>query len=292
MTGYALRTGADQGWTWSWEMRSVNGRGLDIRLRLPDTVEGLDQPVRQAVQAATARGNITVSLRLARAPGEAPTRIDSEALQRAVEMIRTVEDVAADGDLTLVHSTAADILGLRGVLDAESETGDRTALRAALLADLKELVAEFNASRATEGAALAGLIGGQIERIDALVEQARAYAPARDAAAAETLRSNLAKLLDARDGLDETRIAQELALLAVKSDVTEELDRLVTHSASARALLAGEGPKGRKFDFLTQELNREANTLCSKAGYAPLTAIGLDLKTVIDQMREQVQNVE
>ena len=287
-----MRSGSDRGWSWAWEMRGVNGRGLDLRLRLPDAIDGLDQPVRQAVQAAVARGNITVSLRLARAPEAGAVRLDADALRRAVEMIRTVEDAAADGELTLVHSTAADILGLRGVLDTESDVNDAGALRAALLADLKVLIEDFVAVRAAEGAALAEVIGAQLDRIEELLGKARDCLPERDKAAGETLRANLAKLLDARDSLDETRIAQELALLAVKSDITEELDRLATHVTAARALLDGTGPKGRKFDFLTQELNREANTLCSKAGHAALTAIGLDLKTVIDQMREQVQNVE
>ena len=292
MTGYALRSGAHEGWSWSWEIRGVNGRGLDVRLRLPDMIEGLDQPVRQAVQRAAARGNITVSLRLARASGGASVRLDPEALDRAVRMIRTVEDAAAEGELTLVHATAADILGLRGVLDSDGDTTATGELRAAVLADLDTVVAEFTAARAGEGAALAVLLGGQIDRIEALTSQARACLPDRDVAAGDALRASLARLLDAREGMDETRIAQELALLAVKADITEELDRLTTHATAARSLLADPGPKGRKLDFLTQELNREANTLCSKAGYAPLTAIGLDLKTVIDQMREQVQNVE
>ncbi|MFN4170732.1 MAG: endoribonuclease YicC domain-containing protein, partial [Pseudorhodobacter sp.] len=163
---------------------------------------------------------------------------------------------------------------------------------AALLADLPALLAEFNASRAAEGAALHAVIAAQLDRVEALTDAAAVAAEARRDSAAQTLRDALARVMEAADGMDPARLAQELALIAVKSDVTEELDRLRAHIAAARALLADADPVGRRFDFLMQEFMREANTLCSKAQSQGLTAIGLDLKTVIDQMREQVQNVE
>jgi uncharacterized protein (TIGR00255 family) len=158
--------------------------------------------------------------------------------------------------------------------------------------DLPALLNDFAANRAAEGAALAAVLAGQLERVAALCDAAQLEADARRGAVQTTLRENLARVLANADGVDETRLAQELALLAVKADVTEELDRLAAHIAAARALLADQAPVGRKFDFLMQEFMREANTLCSKSQAAALTRVGLHLKTVIDQMREQVQNVE
>ena len=160
------------------------------------------------------------------------------------------------------------------------------------MADLPGLLADFQAMRASEGAALQGVIAGQLDQIAGLVAQAATEAAARRDAQATALREAMARVLANAEGVDEARLAQELALLAVRNDVTEEIDRLTAHVAAARALLADGGQVGRKFDFLVQEFMREANTLCSKAQSLALTRIGLDLKTLIDQMREQVQNVE
>jgi uncharacterized protein (TIGR00255 family) len=292
MTGFATRRGSSGEWTWVWDLRSVNGRGLDLRLRMPDWVEGLEQAARTAVQEAVSRGNVTLSLRLTRAAGTGTAMLDRAALVRTVSVLREIEDLAAEHDLAVRHATAAEIAALPGVLSAPADEADTSALRAALLADLPKLLEAFDTARAVEGAALAKVIADQIDRIATLTETAAESADARAEAQRAALKANIAKVLDAAEGVDETRIAQELALLAVKSDVTEELDRLRAHAVAARTLLGGQGPKGRKLDFLMQEFNREANTLCSKAGSAALTAIGLDLKTVIDQMREQVQNVE
>jgi len=184
------------------------------------------------------------------------------------------------------------VLSVRGVLETASVEEDPAPLRAALLADLPALLAEFTAMRTAEGAALHAVIADQLSQIAALTRAAKAEADARRDIAPATLREALARVLDHSDGADATRVAQELALIAVKQDVTEELDRLAAHVDAAHALLADTGPVGRKFDFLMQEFMREANTLCSKAQALALTRIGLDLKTVIDQMREQVQNVE
>jgi uncharacterized protein (TIGR00255 family) len=183
-------------------------------------------------------------------------------------------------------------VAMRGVLDTASADHDTTALRDAILADFEAPLADFLAMRAAEGAALATILCDQLDQIAALTEQAARAAEARRADMAGVLRAQLARVMDNADGADPSRIAQELALIAVKSDVTEEIDRLRAHVAAARALLAETAPIGRKLDFLSQEFNREANTLCSKAQNTALTAIGLDLKSVIDQMREQVQNVE
>jgi uncharacterized protein (TIGR00255 family) len=184
------------------------------------------------------------------------------------------------------------VLAVRGFLDSTASDIDAGPLRAAVLADLSGLLADFQSMRAAEGLALHGVIAAQLDQIAALVAAATTEAAARRDAQAGSLREALARVLANADGVDETRLAQELALIAVKNDVTEELDRLTAHIAAARSLLADGGQVGRKFDFLMQEFMREANTLCSKAQSMTLTRAGLDLKTTIDQMREQVQNVE
>ena len=219
-------------------------------------------------------------------------RLNHAALQAALAALREVEDQAMQIGVTLGQATASDVLALRGVLDSSAAEVDTAALRGAILADLPALLADFNAMRAGEGAALNGVISAQIDRIAALVTEARAAASARQGEAALGLRDAIAKILAHTDAADEARLAQELAILAVKNDITEEIDRLTAHVAAARALMADAGQIGRKFDFLVQEFLREANTLCSKAQSIALTRVGLDLKTVIDQMREQVQNVE
>jgi uncharacterized protein (TIGR00255 family) len=197
-----------------------------------------------------------------------------------------------DAGVTLRQPTAADVLTLRGVIDAATQEADTAPLRAALLADLPGLLADFAAMRAAEGRALATVLGGQLDRVSTLTAEAGRETAARAATQADSLRDGLARILAATDAVDPSRLAQELALLAVKTDVTEELDRLSAHVTAARVLVADPAPAGRKLDFLMQEFMREANTLCSKAQSLALTRIGLDLKTVIDQMREQVQNVE
>lgn len=293
MTGFAARRGAGAGFGWAWDIRSVNGKGLELRLRVPDWVDGLEVALRAELQKAMGRGNVSLSLKLSREAGEGPVlRVNEEVLSGVLAALARAEAVAMAAGVTLAQATAADVLAMRGVLETGAVEEDTAPLRAAILADLPALLAEFQAMRQAEGAALQGVIGGQLDRIAALVADARAQAEARRDKAGDALRAGLARLLENADGLDEARIAQELALLAVKQDVTEETDRLTAHVAAARALLAETAPVGRKFDFLMQEFLREANTLLSKSQDLALTRTGLDLKTVIDQMREQVQNVE
>ncbi len=293
MTGFTAATGQQDDWHWSWELRSVNGRGLDLRLRIPDWIEGLEPALRSALQKAISRGSVSLSLRVTRDAGAEAATISADGLDRALTQIECVETAAMDRGLTLKPATAADILTLRGVLETGSERdGDVPGLRAALLAALPELIGAFNANRAGEGAALVAVLETQLSDIGTLVEQATEQAADRASTAAERLRDNVARVMGAADGLDQTRLTQEIALLAVKSDITEEIDRLRAHVEAARELIGGQGPVGRKLDFLIQEFNREANTLCSKAQSTALTATGLDLKSVIDQMREQVQNLE
>lgn len=295
MTGFAARKGQGAGHSWAWDLRSVNGKGLDLRLRVPDWIDGLELALRGELAKALGRGNVNLSLRVARdglAEGAEGLRVNPPALAAVLAALAQVEGAAMEAGVTLAQATAADVLGVRGVLDTSSADTDTAPLRAAILADLPGLLADFAQMRAAEGAALNAVIAGQLDQIMALVAQATIEAAARRDAAGVTLRDALAKVLANSEGVDETRLAQELALIAVKNDVQEELDRLTAHIAAARALLAEKAPVGRKFDFLMQEFMREANTLCSKAQSLTLTRIGLDLKTVIDQMREQVQNVE
>lgn len=294
MTGFAARRGAGLGYGWTWDLRSVNGKGLDLRLRLPDWIEGLELAVRAELQKALTRGNVSLTLKVAQDGGdEAPAfRLNPHQLSAALVALAEVEESAMAAGLTLRQPTAADVLTLRGVLDQTQQDQDTGPLRAAILADLPALLADFAAMRAGEGAALAAVLTAQLDRIAALTAEAQRETAARSVTQAETLRDAVARVLAVTDAVDGSRLAQELALLAVKTDVTEELDRLSAHVDAARAHVGDPAPAGRKLDFLMQEFMREANTLCSKAQSLALTRIGLDLKTVIDQMREQVQNVE
>ncbi len=296
MTAFATTRGQGQGGlsalNWVWEVRSVNGKGLDLRLRLPDSIDGLEAAVRAELTRRIGRGNVTAGLKLTRATGCEALRVNSAALTAALHAVAQVQAVAASNGLDLAPLRATDLLALRGVTEtAAPEETDGAALLAALMADLGAALDDFEAMRRAEGQALADILTAQLDRIAALVIEARDLAEARRPRVAEALRAALARVAEAADA-DPARVAQELALLAVKSDVTEELDRLTAHVAAARALLAQGGAMGRKFDFLSQEFNREANTLCSKSADVALTALGLELKHLVDQMREQVQNLE
>ena len=290
MTGFARASGAEGAVGWSWEVRSVNGRGLDVRCRLPQGLERLDPAVRGAVAARLRRGNVTVGLRLAQAAEAATLRVNRAWLDELVAL-------AADyrGREGLAAPRLDGMLALRGVIEPaegpEAEAG-AAGSDAAMLATLDTALAELVRERQAEGAALAAALGERIAEIAALTRRAGALAPARQEALGERLREQVAALTGAGAPLPEERLATELALLAVKIDVTEEIDRLRSHCAAAARHLEEEGAVGRKLDFLAQEFNREANTLCSKASDRALTEVGLALKAAIDQFREQAQNVE
>ncbi len=295
MTGFAERKWQSHGYSWTWDIRSVNGKGLDLRLRVPDWIDGLELALRAELARGLQRGNVSLTLKVSRdgqSDGADMLRVNQPSLAAVLTALSTVENAAMAAGVTLAQATAADVLAVRGVLDTSSADIDVAPLRAALMADLPPLLADFAAMRAAEGAALNAVVAGQLARIATLTTAATHEAEARLATAHTTLREAVARILANSDGVDATRLAQELALLAVKTDVTEEIDRLTAHLDAARSLLADPGPVGRKFDFLMQEFMREANTLCAKSQSLGLTRIGLDLKTVIDQMREQVQNVE
>lgn len=292
MTGFASANGSLQPHSWSWDLRAVNGKGQDLRLRVPDWIPGLEVELRKKLATATARGNITCSLRLTREETATALRVNPAQLSAALNALAQIEAEAMEAGVSLAPSRAADIASIRGVLEAGGLEDDPEPLAERLLAEADGLIAAFNEMREREGAAIEKLLLAQLQEISGLTREASALAEARADAVAETLRRNLARVMDNTDGLDETRIAQELAMIAVKSDVTEEIDRLSAHVEAARALIDEGGTVGRKLDFLMQEFNREANTLCAKAQSADLTRCGLALKALIDQMREQVQNVE
>ncbi len=294
MTGYARAQGSDDRRRWVWEARSVNGRNLEIRCRVPQGFDRLENPARAAVGGRLKRGNVSLTLTLTSERQGQPLRINRALLAdlaTLVEEVRRTTGAAAP--------SADGLLRVRGVIEEEDE-GEETeeaiaALDKALTATLGEVLEALAAARAAEGRALARVIDGHVAEIEGLCKRAADRAQAQIGTVRARFEGQLAELLDRTPALSEERFAQEVALLVGKADVREELDRLAAHIAQARTLLADarpDNPVGRKFDFLCQEFNREANTLCSKSADIELTRIGIDLKGAVERMREQVQNVE
>ena len=290
MTGFARAEGRDGTVDWIWEAKSVNGRGLDLRCRLATGLEALEPELRKAATARFKRGNISINLRLARQTVTPQVRVSRELLDNLIALAG--EYRGAEG----IERPGLDgLLALRGVIEPVDEVedgGDCAARDKAIAASMAELLDELSAARAAEGASLSEIVGAQLAAMEDLSQRAGESAALRPEAAKARLEAQVAALLEAGAPLAEERLAQELAMLAVKTDIREELDRLGTHIAAAKALVSEGGAIGRKLDFLAQELNREANTLCAKSNDAQLSDIGLELKAVIDQFREQVQNIE
>lgn len=294
MTGYARAQGADDRRRWVWEARSVNGRNLEIRCRVPQGFERLENPARTAVGGRLKRGNVSLTLTLTSERQGSPLRINRALL---AELATLVEEVRKS---TGAAAPSADgLLRVRGVIEEEEEEGQTeeqlAVLDRALTATLDEVLKALVAARAAEGKALAKVIDGHVSEIESLCKRAAERALAQIGTVRARFESQLAELMGRVPQLSEERFAQEVALLVGKADVREELDRLAAHIAQARTLLAEarvDNPVGRKFDFLCQEFNREANTLCSKSADIELTRIGIDLKGAVERMREQVQNVE
>lgn len=291
MTGYARTQGQDDAVTWIWEVKSVNGRGLEMRARLPAGYDHLDLPVRDAVQKRFKRGNLSISLNIDRVRKDAPLAVNEAVLAQYVAVARRWHEKAPDLGLPRIDG----LLALKGVLevgeeDVPPEVEERRSK--ALLEGFRQTLEAMAAMRAAEGRRLAEVLGGHLTEINALVERAESLGSFDPLTIKERLRLQITALLDAVPALSEERLAQEAALLAAKADVREELDRLKAHLAAAREMLAAGEAVGRKLDFLCQEFNREANTLCSKANDIELTRIGLALKAIIEQFREQVQNIE
>ncbi|MEM9619071.1 MAG: YicC/YloC family endoribonuclease [Pseudomonadota bacterium] len=289
MTGFARVEGVHEARRWTWELKSVNGRGLELRSRLPQGFDSLEPALRKSLQRVIKRGSINASLMMLSESSEPRYRVNETALAAAIAMVEKI-GVSVKCD----PPRAEGILALRGVMepvDNADSDNERKALHDALLASFDDAATALSVARDAEGATMADVLTAQFNEIERLTKAAAASA----GAAPEALRAKVAtQLKDLLSGaaLPEERLAQEAALLAVKADVREELDRLDAHIKSGRDLLRAREPVGRQLDFLTQEFNREANTLCSKAHDMTLKRIGLDLKKVIDQLREQVQNIE
>lgn len=288
MTGFARSEGAASGLSWAWEIKSVNGKGLDLRCRLPPGFEALEPRLRQAAQAALQRGSLQIALTLDRSALEAEVRVNQALLDRYLEAAQVLVEKGA------AAPSADGLLALRGVLEIRDpeETLDREERDGLLLAAFGEALSALKDARQVEGARLATLLSERLGVLADLVEQAQACAEVQPAALRARLERQVAELMEASPALPEERLAQEAALLAVKADIREEIERLQAHIASARDMLRQTKAIGRKLDFLCQELNREANTLCSKAQDIRLTEIGLAMKSTVEQFREQVQNVE
>ncbi|WP_425083197.1 YicC/YloC family endoribonuclease [Ruegeria profundi] len=292
MTGFASGKGEFGLHSWTWELRSVNGKGLDMRIRVPDWLTGLEAALRAVLSKSLSRGNVTLSLRISRDESQPDLALNMVAMTAALDALQQTQAMAEARGMELAPSKASDLLTLKGMLDAGAEADDPAPLVAQMTTEFTPLLAAFLEMRQTEGEALAAILASQLDQVAALTSKAAELAEQRKDKMAEALRENLSRVLDNAQGVEPERVAQELALIAVKADITEEIDRLSAHVTAARDLLAQDGAVGRKLDFLMQEFNREANTLCSKAQSADLTSVGLELKAVIDQMREQVQNVE
>ncbi|MFT4954728.1 MAG: hypothetical protein ACI8U3_001102 [Brevundimonas sp.] len=287
MTGFGRAEGALAGWTWAVEARSVNGRNLEVRFRGPPGFDSLERAAREAAQARFQRGQITLGVQARKAESDQALVLNEAVLEQYAAM---AERLAGRG---FAPASADGLLALRGVMEAPQEDADaetRAALEAAMSSSINEALAALAASRAAEGERLVPVVTGLIERIEVLIGQAETEAAAQTDAIRERFTRRMNELApDAPDLAD--RIVLEAAALAARADVREELDRLTAHIDSARSLSKG-GAVGRKLDFLMQEFMREANTLCSKSATTRLTAVGLDLKAAIEQLREQVQNVE
>jgi uncharacterized protein (TIGR00255 family) len=288
MTGFARLEGAQGDWTWGVEARSVNGRGLEVRFRGPPGFDGLERAAREAAQARLQRGQVGVSLQARRPEGAQALRIDEAAIARYLAL---GADLVASG--RAAPPSLDGLLALPGVAriaESDSDAQQREALEAAMAATLVGAMEALDAARRAEGRTLSAVMGRQLDQIETLTAAAHEEARTQPQLIKARFERRLIEL--AGEAATEERIVQEAAAQAVRADVQEELDRLTGHVQAARGLLAQSGAVGRKLDFLTQEFMREANTLTAKSASAALTAIGLDLKAVIDQFREQAQNVE
>ena len=290
MTGFARADGSANGTRWTWEIRSVNGKGLDIRLRLPAGFERLDPAARERCAGQLTRGNIQSTLTIVSDTSAARIRINEDVLGEVLAAMQKI-----GGRIDVQPPTLDGILSIRGVVEAadnELDEAARTALDEEILKSFDRTLTDLVAMRAREGQAIGNVLGARLSEIARLVRAAEASPARRPEAIRARLAEQVAALLDAAPALDPDRLHQEAVLLATKADIREEIDRLDAHVAAATVMLAEGGPVGRRLDFLAQEFGRETNTLCAKANDRTLTAIGLELKAVVDQLREQIQNLE
>jgi len=290
MTGFARREDQFEDVSWVWEFRSVNGKGLDVRLRMPPGFEPLEAQVRKTCQQKLSRGNIQLNLSVSRGDSVYVPSVNEPMLDAVLSAISKIESKAE-----LRASSAVEILGVRGVLDMSDEPDDEKHtenMHKEVLASLGEALSALVDHRGSEGAALYSILSGHLDELERLAEVVE-NDPARSAEAIrERLEQQVSQLADANVDLNKDRLHQEVALIATKADIREELDRLEAHIAAARGLLKQGSPVGRKLEFLAQEFNRETNTLCSKSNAVSITESGLAMKVIVDQFREQILNVE
>ncbi|WFU10031.1 YicC family protein [Rhizobium sp. CB3090] len=290
MTGFARREGTSGRSRWAWELRSVNGKGLDFRLRLPPGLERLETDIRKLITDRFSRGNLQVGLSLSVDESRVEAVVNQDALATVLALRGQLSGVVDPAPLRLDT-----LLAIRGIVEFKEaeESEDALAARDAdIMAGLEAALGDLSDMRRREGQALGQILLGHvgvIETLTATVESDPSRSPQEIAA---RLTAQVAVLLDGTSGLDRDRLHAEAALIATRADLREEIDRLKAHVAAARDLIAKGGPIGRKLDFLAQEFNRESNTICSKSNAAAVTAAGIELKVVIDQFREQVQNLE
>jgi len=290
MTGFARAQGAQGAWRWMVEIKCVNAKGLDLRLRIPPAFDRIEADARARLAKALARGTVYATLSATREGTGIAVRVDEDLLAKVAAAGR-----AAAERFALAPPTLDGLLAVRGIVetvDSEDDEAAKAAVAAAMLASLDEAIAGLVTARRAEGAALRKVLDERINAIAALTRAADENPARKPAAVRARLAAAVESLAGAARGLDETRLHQEAILIAAKADIREELDRLVAHVAAAHALLAEGGPVGRRLDFLSQELSREANTLCAKSNDVTLTAQGLELRAQIEQLREQVQNIE
>ena len=290
MTGYARASGSAEGMSFDIELKSVNGRGLDLRLRLPPGIDAFEPEIRQRLGERLARGNVSVSVSLQREAGNSELVINQAALGAVLDALDALQ-----GRVEADRPRLDGILALKGVLEtreAQLSPDAEAAFRDSFLQTLDIALDGLIRARVEEGSRISAVLGDRFDEIESLSAQAEAHPARSSAVIRERLEQQVAELAGAAKGLSEERLHQEAMLLATKADIREELDRLTAHIAAGRQLLVEGGPVGRRLDFLSQEFNREANTLCSKSNAVELTAIGLELKAAIDQLREQVQNIE
>ncbi len=290
MTGYARQESRHEEDSWTWEAKSVNGRSLEVRCRLPAGCDHLELPVRAAVAERMKRGNVSITLTLARRTSTARLAINEALLDQAILLMHGLEQ-----RLDAAPPRLDGLLGIRGVLETVEDQPEADAFAArdaAMLVTFAQTLDRLVAGRTDEGVRLHRVLELRLDEIEAAVEAAATTAATQPAAIRDRLLAQINMLLEGANPIAPERLAQEVALLAAKADIREEIDRLHAHIAAARAMLAEGGAVGRRLDFLCQEFNREANTLCSKSGDIGLTRIGLELKSSIEQLREQIQNIE
>ena len=290
MTGFARGAGEFQNTLWRCEIKSVNARGLEMRFRTPHGFDDLEVDLRNLAKAKFARGSFSASITIERETTASPMQINDAVLQSVIIAARQLEK-----DHGFAKATSDGLLALRGVMEVSEETHeqeDRNDLLAAIKKSFSQTLDGLQDARCAEGKKIAQVITDQLNEISKLTERGASLVDEANAALLVKIRDQLKTVLDGTTGVSDDRIAEEAAILAVKSDIREELDRLRAHIEAGRELLSGGGAIGRQFDFLSQELNREANTLCAKAPIMPLKRVGLDLKQIIDQLREQIQNIE